>query len=108
MRDQLIRTEPEVGTLLATAEQLFVNPTAIEKEGSLRPGPSDKDVFVGEKSANILERISTLNLQLKALQKVCDAYVRHLSVFIRDNPESRGESPLLSFSEEVHIQASSF
>lgn len=103
MRDQLVRLEPEVTTLLATAEQLFVNPTAIEREGICSPGPSDQDVFVGEESATIIDRISTVNHQLKALIKVCDAYIRHLSAFIRDSGADgdRGESPMLSLSEEV-------
>lgn len=112
MRDLLTRTEPEVATLLATAEQLFVNPTAIEKEGAVLPGPSSSDVFVGEESAAILERITHVNRQLRALQQVCDAYVRHLSQFVKEDEESialaRSLSPVLSFSEEVRPFISSF
>jgi len=108
IRDTLIRTEPEVRALLETAEQLFVNATAIEKEGSFRPAlsASDKDIFVTPECSQILDRISILNHQMKTLQKVCDAYVKHLGPFIEQGSGDeeigeRSSSGLLNLSEQV-------
>jgi hypothetical protein len=110
IRDTLIRTEPEVRALLETAEQLFVNATAIEKDGSFRPArsSSDKDIFVTPECSQILERISAVNHEMKTLLKVCDAYVRHLGPFIEqgsgeDGLPDQSSSGLLNLSEQVQL-----
>lgn len=109
--------EPELETLLQTAEQLFTNASAIEKEGSFRPtiGSSEQsDIFITPECSVVLERISDLNHRLKSLQKVCDAYVKHLSLHLQQRSEedlSEDESQpqqeaaaLLSLSDQVSFQ----
>ncbi|ODN01318.1 Nesprin-1, partial [Orchesella cincta] len=115
LKDSLLRMEPELATLLQTAEQLFTNATAIEKEGTFRPtiGSSERDIFITPECSVVLDRISDLNHRLKSLQKVCDAYVKHLNMFLQraeedpseESQEASSTAPLLSFSDQIIEQS---
>lgn len=107
LKEALARMEPELATLLQTAEQLFTNATAIEKEGTFRPSLEEGDIFITPEFSVVLERISDLNHRLKTLQKVCDAYVKHLSLRLQrreDGEPGDDEAALLSLSDQVRYK----
>jgi len=105
LKNKLSRVEPELLALQQTAEQLFINVAAIEKDGSFRTVvDSSESVFTTPESSQILDRISVVNHHLKSLIRVCEAYVTHLSKALHQNLEGvREESTALvvSFTEQV-------
>jgi nesprin-1 len=95
LSDRLLKAEPELKTLQQSAEQLFVNAASIEKDGLFRASRgSIESIFTTPECSLVLQRVGTLDRELNSLLRVSEAYVKHLSAFIAQNPDGNFDESL--------------
>jgi len=97
--------------LLQTAEQLFVNAKAIEKEGKLASHNQSEEasaaasasIFTTPECSLVLERISALNHELGTSLRVTEAYIKHLTNVVQQDSTTRSSPLMFNLVEQVEF-----